>query len=168
MVQFDPYQGENSGKQIASKIRWRLSDMVLFNLMESLPPIRNHHVFRDNYFNSFWLLMYLGEHDVKLTRKILIGTQLWEIKLWKKSERSCGLTEIYLFRCFWYCLWHYCSNQVVYIAFNSLPSQPTRLFRRCNKIDRKNIHVLSKISSIFTIRVWVISTNWVKKLPNIP
>lgn len=81
MVQFDPYQGEKSGKQIASKIRWRLSDMVLFYLIESLLPIRNYHVFRDNYFNSFWLLMYLGEHDVKLTRKRLIGTQLKEIKL---------------------------------------------------------------------------------------
>ena len=65
VIQFDPYQEEKSGKQVASNTRWWLVEMVVLFLMESLPTKGNNHVFMDNYFASFWLLVHLGEHDIR-------------------------------------------------------------------------------------------------------
>lgn len=65
VIQFGPYQEEKSGKQVASNTRWWLVEMVVLFLMESLPTKGNNHVFMDNYFASFWLLVHLGEHDIR-------------------------------------------------------------------------------------------------------
>ena len=67
MLQFDPYQEAQSGKQIASKTRWGLGEMVVLCLMESLLSKVNYDVFMDNYFTSFRLLMHLGAHDIRAT-----------------------------------------------------------------------------------------------------
>ena len=67
MLQFDPYQGAQTGKQIASKTRWGLDEMVLLCLMGSLLSKVNYDVFMDNYFTSFRLLMHLGAHDIRAT-----------------------------------------------------------------------------------------------------
>ena len=67
MLQFDPYQGAQSVKQIASKTRWGRGEMVVLCLMESLLSKVHYDVFMDNYFTSFRLLMHLGAYDIRAT-----------------------------------------------------------------------------------------------------
>ena len=90
VIQFDPYQEEKSGKQVASNTRWWLVEMVVLFLMESLPTKGNNHVFMDNYFASFWLLCTLvsmiSEQQVLSTRKSSISAELSAIKRWKKTQ----------------------------------------------------------------------------------
>ena len=85
VIQFDPYQEAKPEKQIASKTRWGLGEMVVLCLMEGLTPNVNYHILMDKYFGSFWLLVHLGEHDARQcsTRQCSISAQLRAMKLWK-------------------------------------------------------------------------------------
>ena len=79
-------------KQVASNARWWLVEMVVLSLMESLPTKGNYHVFMDNYFASLWLLVHLGEQDIRATgvinKKKLNKCRTMGDKALKKNPRG--------------------------------------------------------------------------------
>ena len=67
VVQFKPYQGVTKEKRVASSTKWRLGENVVLGLMKCLPPTVSHHIFLNNYFTSFRLLIHFGFNNIRAT-----------------------------------------------------------------------------------------------------
>ena len=57
VVQFKPYQGVTKGKRV----------VIVLSLMKCLPPTVSHHIFLDNYFTSFHLLIHFRFNNIRAT-----------------------------------------------------------------------------------------------------
>ena len=104
------------------------------------------HVFMDNYFTSYRLLVHVGEYEIRetgiLNKKKPNNCTIKGNKALEKAPRNhvdqqksnnWGVSGITVTG------WN--DSCTLYITSNSLPSQHTKLVHRWNSIDRKYIQV---------------------------
>jgi hypothetical protein len=137
VVQFDPYQSaKKNGSTRSLASTWGLGELVVLDLLEKLPQSTSYHVYMDNFFTSFRLLSHLAKSNIQVTG-VIRSNKLGRCPIEpsrKLDKKNRGFFDQQTESTNTVTVVGWNDNRSVYVASNSVGSQPTTpISRWCRK-----------------------------------